>query len=495
MAEGTGVVLIGELTAERRWVQKTGLAARLRDRLAGSAELLWVAVLPVGRDERKRADFGGAPWKRLGAGRSKRARLREARRRAPDRVDRIVESDQVVAALVEHGRSRKLERLAIVEELDTTLTTEGVDLAARRAEATDADLLHCPAVQGLTPLVVSVALLERWLAADPSAGLQQLLRRPASLAEHGRLVEIELVDSARFPGTVRCRPLQGGESLLRGFWEEHNPDLAAALAAEARAPGEGRERLDDLLAAYRRELAPGLETYHVDGDLTDVEELRASMETTRKPLVDYFVIAAHMVRFLRRYADLTPRSRVIDIGCSWGYLALALANVLGEEGAYLGVEVQLHAVRWARERLAWLGNRFRFAHVDVQNDFYNPDGSIPRGGAHIPAEDGWADVIVLGSVFTHMQEDGVRSHLEEFRRTLRPGGVAAFSYFDSSSFWHGEERLILDPKVPDKCTPYSRDRIAQLVVDAGLETAREPVNLRQFERTDYQTWYFATPKR
>jgi hypothetical protein len=72
--------------------------------------------------------------------------------------------------------------------------------------------------------------------------------------------------------------------------------------------------------------------------------------------------------------------------------------------------------------------------------------------------------------------------------------VAAFSYFDSTSFWHGEETLIADPEVPDKCTVYSRNRIAQMLRDAGLETAREPVNLQIFERTDHQTWYFATLK-
>jgi SAM-dependent methyltransferase len=185
---------------------------------------------------------------------------------------------------------------------------------------------------------------------------------------------------------------------------------------------------------------------------------------------------------------------VIDVGCNWGYLALALANLLDEEGEYLGVEVQLPAVRWAQERLAWLGDRFRFAHVDIQNDFYNPAGRTTRGAARIPADDDSADVIVLGSVFTHMQEDGIRAYLKEFRRTLRPGGVAAFSYFDSTSFWHGEETLIADPEVPDKATVYSRNRIAQMLRDTGLETAREPVNLQLFERTDYQTWYFAILK-
>jgi SAM-dependent methyltransferase len=494
MTKGTGIVLIAQFTAEHRWVHRTGRSTRMRDRLSASGELHWLAVLPEALDERKRADFGGGPWQRRSSERSERARLRKVRKRAPDGIDRIVGSDQVVAALVEHGRSRELKRLAIVEDLDTTMTPEGVALAVGRAETTDADLLHCPAVPGVTPLVVSVALLERWLAIDPSPRLSTLLTSPAALAEHGRLVELELVDSARLPGTVRCRPLRDRESALLEFWEEHAPDLAAALASEARTPGQSREALTDLLVAYRKELSPGLETYRVEGDLTDVEELRASLETTSAPLVDHFVLAAHMVRLLRRYAGLTPCSHVIDVGCNWGYLALALANLLDEEGEYLGVEVQLPAVRWAQERLAWLGDRFRFAHVDIQNDFYNPAGRTTRGAARIPADDDSADVIVLGSVFTHMQEDGIRAYLKEFRRTLRPGGVAAFSYFDSTSFWHGEETLIADPEVPDKATVYSRNRIAQMLRDTGLETAREPVNLQLFERTDYQTWYFAILK-
>jgi cyclopropane fatty-acyl-phospholipid synthase-like methyltransferase len=197
---------------------------------------------------------------------------------------------------------------------------------------------------------------------------------------------------------------------------------------------------------------------------------------------------------LQRYAGLKPSSRVVDIGCSWGYLALALANLLHQQGAYLGIEVQAAAVAWARERLAWLGQNFQFVHLDIHNDFYNPSGTTPRGRVRLPVADGWADVVMAGSVFTHMQPDGVQSYFAELRRILRPGGVAAFSYLDSTAFWSGEEHLCTVKSVPDEVTVYSRQRIAQMLESAGLAAAREPVNMRQFDRTDYQTWYFATPR-
>jgi hypothetical protein len=78
---------------------------------------------------------------------------------------------------------------------------------------------------------------------------------------------------------------------------------------------------------------------------------------------------------------------------------------------------------------------------------------------------------------------------------LARGGVAAFSY-DDSTFWSpaDEDYVIDDINVPDKTTFYSRSKIDQMVAKAGLKPAREPVNMRQFDRTDYQTWYFATRK-
>jgi hypothetical protein len=90
-----------------------------------------------------------------------------------------------------------------------------------------------------------------------------------------------------------------------------------------------------------------------------------------------------------------------------------------------------------------------------------------------------------------MQPDGIAGYLAEFRRILRRNGVAAFSYLDSSSFWEGEDALFVHPDQRDKVTVYSRTRIEAMLSEAQLVASREPVNMRQYDRSDYQTWYFA----
>jgi hypothetical protein len=276
------------------------------------------------------------------------------------------------------------------------------------------------------------------------------------------------------------------------FWKERAPDLAAALRANPEAGGAGRERLDALVEEYRAQLVAGLDTYEVAGSLCGVDDVRRRMVATDKPLVDYFVVAMHLGRFLQRYAGLRPDSHVVDIGCSWGYFGFVLANFLAGEGAYIGVEVQKSAVDWAQQRMQWLGANFQFEHLDIYNAFYNPAGTIPRDKVRLPIRNGWADVILAGSVFTHMARMVCRV-IVGVSTNPTAGGIAAFSYDDRSFFGGDGEAVVVDRNVPDKTTLYSRDKIKRMVEAAGLRAARMPVNFRLFGRTDFQTWYFAVP--
>ena len=78
------------------------------------------------------------------------------------------------------------------------------------------------------------------------------------------------------------------------------------------------------------------------------------MTVTQKPVVDYFVMATHYVRFLRKYAGLTEDSRIVDIGCSWGYLGFALANVLSGRGSVSALKFSLRL--WNGQVSALIGS-------------------------------------------------------------------------------------------------------------------------------------------
>jgi SAM-dependent methyltransferase len=495
------LILIADGAPERRWLYHTDVPHITRRRLSPWGPVLSHVHGPATAlpdpDRDHRDYLGQTPFTRT-VRRAKRVVKSAAKRlRQPRSTDNfaslgsVVGYDQSVRRLVADARSHRIDHLACVMDHHVAISPDGVNLALRAARERGADLVRCTQFDGLLPVVMSVAFLERWLEREPAPDVRRLWSS-SSFDGLGTVVDLQLADPGRFPGRMRCWPLDEREMAVTRFWADHAEEVSAALRADPLASGGARERLEAVVGEYRTRFVAGLETYEVVGSLAGVDDVRRGMVTTAKPVVDYFVVASHLARFLRTYAGLRPTSRVVDIGCSWGYFGFILANFLEREGAYVGVEVQRSAVEWARQRLGWLGDNFRFEHLDIYNAFYNPAGVIARDAVRLPIEERWADVILAGSVFTHMAPDGVQAYLSEFRRILRPGGIAAFSYDDRSFFGGEGEATIVDKKIPDKTTIYSRERFKAMVDAAGLATARLPVNFRLFGRTDFQTWYFAT---
>ena len=498
MKRDIAIVLISDITGKASWLHRSGIPHRIYERISrDNSDVTWIAHRPCVRYPLKEHDHYVVVENKFKVKEHLKKFARTLRPKKNEVIQgkfvRVCGYDETIGELISLAESKSADRLVLVYDDDVALLPEGIDLALRLHEERHADLVASLKLNGIIPTVVSVKFLKRWAAREQWPN-PHLLKTPNSLSEIGSVHDVELVDEVRLPGVIRVKPADHREYWLAEYWEERSGKLGEALRGQPEVTGSGRRKLEEIISEYRLTVAPGLETYHVVGTLHDVEELRRVTMTTKKPLIDYFVIATHYVRFLQAYAGLTPDSHVIDIGCSWGYLAFALAGVLNQgKGRYLGIEIQQEAVEWAKHRLEWLGDRFCFHYMDVHNDYYNPDGSTPRDRVFIPVDDRWADVIIAGSVFTHMQKDGVISYLKEFKRVLRPKGVAAFSYDDTTYWGSREDYLIMKKEVPDEATAYSREMIARMIAEAGMRIAREPVNMRQFDRTDYQTWYFVTP--
>ncbi|GEP36731.1 methyltransferase [Nocardioides psychrotolerans] len=180
---------------------------------------------------------------------------------------------------------------------------------------------------------------------------------------------------------------------------------------------------------------------------------------------------------------LGPGSRLLDVGSGYGRLAVGLMSS-GYSGRYLGFDILRRHVRWCRQNLT-ADPRYGFAHLDVVNARYNPDGTIPAAEARFPAPDGSRDYCALFSVFTHFYADDIRRYLAEIRRVLVPGGLAATTWFlfddarlpavtgERSAF-----RLVhqLDdvtryetPADPLKAIGYEESFMRRLAEEAGLE--------------------------
>jgi len=113
---------------------------------------------------------------------------------------------------------------------------------------------------------------------------------------------------------------------------------------------------------------------------------------------------------LIEHADLSHAASVFEFGCGTGRFALRLlAEHLGSEAVYRGVDISPKMVQLARARLGPFAPR---AQVGLS------------GGETLPgAADGSCDRVVSNYVLELLPADEVAAALEQAHRILRPGGL------------------------------------------------------------------------
>ena len=204
---------------------------------------------------------------------------------------------------------------------------------------------------------------------------------------------------------------------------------------------------------------------------------------------DWVAVGDHWLDRLRRWADLTPGDRVLEVGCGPGRSALALGTHLSDDGSYEGIDVDRRVIRWCRRNITPRWPAGRFTHVDVWNGSYNRRGKIAPESFAFPFPDGAFDVAFATSVFTHMLEADVRRYVAELRRVLRPGGRALTTFFlvgEQASaagaddwdiaFTRAEDHTwLLRHDAPEKAVAFDEAAVTDWFDAAGLEiTAIHP---------------------
>lgn len=129
---------------------------------------------------------------------------------------------------------------------------------------------------------------------------------------------------------------------------------------------------------------------------------------------------AHMVS---RFLPADPV--VLDIGCGCGKLARFLR--LHPTLRYVGVDLFKPSIDWCRRAFAGDGDRFRFEHFDGYSALYNPEGTVEVRDYRVPVAVASVDLVVCGSLFTHLHEPDAVHYLAEIGRALKPGGQALIS--------------------------------------------------------------------
>ncbi len=169
-------------------------------------------------------------------------------------------------------------------------------------------------------------------------------------------------------------------------------------------------------------------------------------------------------------ADITPGTRIMDIGCGCGATTFDAAARTGASGSALGVDISAPMVARANDRAAALGSTARFMLADAATHDFGADAFdllVSRFGIMFFAEP--------AAAFAHMKKALAPSGRVAFVcwRPMKENGWVSVPYF--AALPHLPEQ---EPPVPGAPGPFAfadRDRFRGILGEAGYrDIAIEP---------------------
>lgn len=138
---------------------------------------------------------------------------------------------------------------------------------------------------------------------------------------------------------------------------------------------------------------------------------------------NFQAVGAEFLGHFIRKGGLRSDSRVLDIGCGIGRMAVPLTQYLEfAKGSYCGIDPVAGGINWCRQMISPVYSNFEFRHLDIAHSLYNPKGAIDGLELVLPYEDQQFDFIIMTSVVTHLPDEEVSAYLREVERVLAPGG-------------------------------------------------------------------------
>jgi len=202
---------------------------------------------------------------------------------------------------------------------------------------------------------------------------------------------------------------------------------------------------------------------------------------------DYETFKKNGQDFLKYYidlCDLQPDAAILDVGCGMGRKTIPLLAYLNDSGRYEGLDINRDGINWCNKGIGRKRDNFHFQLIDVFNEKYNPSGQGKAYDYRFPFDDGSFDLVVLGSVFTHMLKNDMENYLSEVARVLRQGGKCLITYFlvnEESTRLMSEQRTSLnfkyemedgchsvDTEVPEQAIAFDESYIRRLYQRDGL---------------------------
>lgn len=204
---------------------------------------------------------------------------------------------------------------------------------------------------------------------------------------------------------------------------------------------------------------------------------------------DFDLIGRQFVEYLRDNCDIRDGASVLDVGCGLGRIAVPLAQHLGSDGTYRGMDISGEAIAWCRKTITPMFPNFVFQASDIYNAAYNPTGRMSAARFTFPYSDGAFTCVFATSVFTHMQTAELKGYLQQIARVLRPTGKCLLTFFllneestrlireGKSQFPFAHELRgcwTTDKAVPESAIAYAEPDLRRMLTDAGLDVV-EPI--------------------
>jgi SAM-dependent methyltransferase len=186
---------------------------------------------------------------------------------------------------------------------------------------------------------------------------------------------------------------------------------------------------------------------------------------------------AEFLKIFKELTHLSPDDQILDVGSGIGRKTLPLTKFLNAEGRYEGIEIVRDGVEWCKKHITKRYPNFHFQQIDVYNTLYNPTGKHLASAYRFPFDDETFDLVILGSVFTHMLPDDMAHYMSEIRRVMKMDGRCLISYFllnddslkaigaNQSSLSFNHERgiyRIVKPDMPEFAIAYDEMHVRNL---------------------------------
>ena len=134
---------------------------------------------------------------------------------------------------------------------------------------------------------------------------------------------------------------------------------------------------------------------------------------------------------LEHHGLLQQSTRLLDLGCGNGRLAIALTESTLLQ-SYNGVDPVIESIEFCKWAFAPYERVFNFQWIDVFNEYYTPNGGDDPAQFKLPFAPEQFDTVVASSLFTHLGSAEVcRNYLTEIHRVLANDGKLFCSWFRS----------------------------------------------------------------